>query len=87
VETHAQKVEGGDFACQEVGALSYDISSGLLVVAHRYTTIHLYQLNDFKPVFIRKWAIDDHTPTAVFFGQLSAGGPEIWSFGRDDGMV
>jgi hypothetical protein len=83
-------LEGGDFNCPEITGLDYDLSSGFLIVAHRYQNFHLFQIlinHEFTPKLIREWILDGHTPSAVCFGQLSAGGPDIWSFGRDDGIM
>lgn len=40
-----------------------------------------------KPVVVKSVQIPQHWPQAVCFGQTGVGGPEIWSFGREDGMM
>lgn len=40
-----------------------------------------------RPVVMKSIQIQQHWPQAVCFGQTGVGGPEIWSFGREDGIM
>ncbi|KAE9385590.1 hypothetical protein BT96DRAFT_949731 [Gymnopus androsaceus JB14] len=45
------------------------------------------EVSGIAPVVVKLIQIPQHWPQAVCFGQTGVGGPEIWSFGREDGMI
>lgn len=68
--------------------MAYDASSGQLAVVHRSEIVHRFIIDgSMKPVVIKLVVIPKHWPQAVAFGQTGVRGPELWSFGRDDGVV
>lgn len=72
----------------EISGITYDASSGQLAVVQRSESIHRFIVDpSMRLVVIRSVKIPQHWPQAVAFGQTGVGGPEIWSFGRDDGIV
>ncbi|KAG7093913.1 hypothetical protein E1B28_007549 [Marasmius oreades] len=86
-EVYCNRLEGGKDG-QEISAMAYDIKSCQLVVAHRSEKIHRFVIDaEMQPTKICSVRIANHYPQAVAFGQTAARGPEIWSFGRDDGKI
>ncbi|THU82482.1 hypothetical protein K435DRAFT_574295, partial [Dendrothele bispora CBS 962.96] len=75
-EVFCDRLNGGNLG-QEVSAISYDTSS-----IHRFTVDGAIRPTPMKSVTISK-----HWPQAVAFGQTGIRGPEIWSFGREDGEI
>ena len=68
--------------------MSYDMSSGQLAVVHRSEVVHRFIVDpSMKLIVVKSVAIPKHWPQAVAFGQMGVRGPEIWSFGRDDGVM
>ncbi|KAJ3836517.1 hypothetical protein F5878DRAFT_541232, partial [Lentinula raphanica] len=57
----------------EIVAMAYDTNSG--------------QLAAMVPRVISSVKIPKHWPQAVAFGQVGVRGPELWTFGREDGVV
>jgi hypothetical protein len=84
---YCNRLEGGKDG-QEISAMAYDVKSCQLVVAHRSEKIHRFVIDtEMQPTKISSVQIANHYPQAVAFGQTAARGPEIWSFGRDDGEM
>jgi hypothetical protein len=68
--------------------MAFDASSGQLAVVHRSETIHRFLVDGAMGLTtIKSVKIKKHWPQAVAFGQTAARGPELWSFGRDDGEM
>ena len=68
---------------QEVSGMAYNASSSQLAVV-----IHHFIIDgSMKPVVIKSVTVPKHWPHAVAFGQTGVRGPELWSFGRDDGIM
>jgi len=40
-----------------------------------------------RPMALKSVAISNHWPQGVAFGQTGVKGPELWTFGREDGMM
>ncbi|KAE9384686.1 hypothetical protein BT96DRAFT_841859, partial [Gymnopus androsaceus JB14] len=55
----------------EISGIAYDTNSGQLAVVH----------------LIKSVTIAKHWPQAVVFGQVGVRGPELWSFGHEDGVI
>ncbi|KAJ3888763.1 hypothetical protein F5879DRAFT_768871, partial [Lentinula edodes] len=87
VEVYCQRLTGGEDS-QEIVAMSYDIGSAQIAVVHRSQVVHRFLMNGaMHPNPLSSKNIPKHWPQAVGFGQTSARGPEIWSFGREDGVI
>lgn len=87
VEVYCQRLTGGEDS-QEIVAMSYDIGSAQIAVVHRSQVVHRFLMNGvMHPNPLSSKNIPKHWPQAVGFGQTSARGPEIWSFGREDGVM
>ncbi|KAF5344943.1 hypothetical protein D9757_014492 [Collybiopsis confluens] len=79
-------VGGADGA--EVSGMAYDTSSGQLAVVHRAEAVHRFLIDiGMIPRVIKSVTIAKHWPQAVAFGQVGVKGPELWSFGREDGVI
>lgn len=73
---------------QEISGMAYDASSGQLAVVHRSEAVHRFIVDGaMKPIGIKSVRVPKHWPQSVAFGQSGVRGPEIWSFGRDDGVM
>ncbi|KAK7030920.1 hypothetical protein VNI00_013866 [Paramarasmius palmivorus] len=87
VEVFCDLLTGGQDGL-EVAAMSYDITSGQLAVVHRSEVMHRFVIDGaMLPTSLKSVRLVKHWPEAVAFGQTSALGPEIWTFGREDGEV
>lgn len=87
VEVFCDRLTGGRDG-QEVSGMVYDPSSGQLAVVHRSEAIHRFVVDaSMVPHIVKSVAVPQHWPQAVAFGQTGVRGPEIWSFGRDDGVM
>ncbi|KAK7026735.1 hypothetical protein VNI00_015508 [Paramarasmius palmivorus] len=72
----------------EIVSLAYDINSMQLAVVHRSENIHLFYIDGAMVPRIKKSRkICHHWPQSVAFGMTTAGGVEVWSFGREDGDI
>jgi hypothetical protein len=68
--------------------MAYDASSGQLAVVHRSESIHRFIIDGAMfPTLLKSVAISKHWPQAVAFGQTGIRGPELWTFGREDGVM
>jgi hypothetical protein len=68
--------------------MAYDASSCQLAVVHRSEAIHRFIIDgSMKPVMVKSVLVPKHWPQAVAFGQTGVRGPELWSFGRNDGVM
>ncbi|KAF8831959.1 hypothetical protein HHX47_DHR1001085 [Lentinula edodes] len=86
-ETFCQRLTGGEDS-QEIVGMAYDIGSTQLAVIHRSQAVHRFIMNSsMHPSPLISKSILKHWPQAVGFGQTSARGPEIWTFGREDGVM
>ncbi|KAJ4465792.1 hypothetical protein C8J55DRAFT_406554, partial [Lentinula edodes] len=86
-ETFCQCLTGGEDS-QEIVGMAYDIGSTQLAVIHRSQAVHRFIMNSsMHPSPLISKSILKHWPQAVGFGQTSARGPEIWTFGREDGVI
>jgi hypothetical protein len=84
-EVHCDELAGGVDG-QEISAIAYDTKANQLAVAHRSEVVHRFVLDrQMRPTKVMSVKITAHYPQAVAFGHTAALGPEIWSFGRDDG--
>ncbi|KAJ3991056.1 hypothetical protein F5050DRAFT_1716398 [Lentinula boryana] len=62
--------------------------SGQLAVVHRAEAVHRFVIDGgMSPRTISSITIRDHWPQAVAFGQVGVRGPELWTFGREDGVI
>ncbi|KAF5381857.1 hypothetical protein D9757_008344 [Collybiopsis confluens] len=87
-EIYCNRLTGGKDGGQEVSAIAYDISSSQLAVVHRVEAVHRFVVDGgMIPRVISSVAIRNHWPQAVAFGQVGVRGPELWTFGRDDGVI
>ncbi|KAJ4477397.1 hypothetical protein J3R30DRAFT_3291224, partial [Lentinula aciculospora] len=57
---------------QEISAVAYDASSKQLAVVHQAEL---------------SVSIPKHWPQSVAFGQIGVRGPDLWTFGREDGAI
>ncbi|KAJ3720854.1 hypothetical protein C8R42DRAFT_567708, partial [Lentinula raphanica] len=71
-EIYCKRLEGGSNG-DEITAMAYDTNSG--------------QLAGMVPRTVKSVSIVRHWPQAVAFGQVGVRGPELWSFGREDGVI
>ncbi|KAJ3912018.1 hypothetical protein F5877DRAFT_54629 [Lentinula edodes] len=86
-ETYCKRLTGSAEA-QEIVGMAYDIGSTQLAVVHRSEVVHRFLVNSsMHPNPLGSKSISKHWPQAVGFGQTGARGPEIWSFGREDGVI
>ncbi|KAJ3933558.1 MAG: hypothetical protein NXY57DRAFT_867971, partial [Lentinula lateritia] len=86
-ETFCQRLTGGEDG-QEIVSMAYDIGSAQLAVVHRSQAVHRFLINSsMLPNSLNSKSILKHWPQAVGFGQTSPRGPEIWTFGREDGVI
>ncbi|KAE9387377.1 hypothetical protein BT96DRAFT_799932, partial [Gymnopus androsaceus JB14] len=76
IEIFCDRLTGGQDG-QEIAAMAYDASS-----VHRFIIDEL-----MLPMVLKSVAIAKHWPQAVAFGQTGVRGPELWSFGREDGVI
>ncbi|KAJ3990762.1 hypothetical protein F5050DRAFT_1816058 [Lentinula boryana] len=68
--------------------MAYDTSSGQLAVIHHAESIHRFVIDGgMIPCVVKSIKIVKHWPQAVAFGQVSARGPELWTFGQEDGVI
>lgn len=68
--------------------MAYDASSGQLAVVHRAEVIHRFIIDgSMCPTILKSVQIEHHWPQAVAFGQTGVRGPELWTFGREDGVM
>ncbi|KAK7029035.1 hypothetical protein VNI00_014745 [Paramarasmius palmivorus] len=73
---------------REVTAIAYDTTSGQLAVIHRSEVMHRFAIDGaMQPISLKSVRMMKHWPQAVAFGQTSALGPELWTFGREDGEI
>ncbi|KAE9399165.1 hypothetical protein BT96DRAFT_994134 [Gymnopus androsaceus JB14] len=85
-ETFCDRLTGGKDG-DEISAIAYDTNSGQIAVVHRAEAIHRFILDvGMIPRIIKSVTIAKHWPQAVAFGQVGVRGPELWSFGREDGI-
>ncbi|KAE9397090.1 hypothetical protein BT96DRAFT_795987, partial [Gymnopus androsaceus JB14] len=86
-ETFCDRLTGGKDG-DEISAIAYDTNSGQIAVVHRAEAIHRFILDvGMIPRIIKSVTIAKHWPQAVAFGQVGVRGPELWSFGREDGVI
>ncbi|KAJ3792473.1 hypothetical protein GGU11DRAFT_693401, partial [Lentinula aff. detonsa] len=86
-EIYCDRLVGGVNG-SEISAMAYDTNSGQLAVVHRAEAIHHFVIDvGMIPRLIKSVAIAKHWPQAVAFGQVGVRGPELWSFGREDGVI
>ncbi|KAJ3983692.1 hypothetical protein F5890DRAFT_1475174, partial [Lentinula detonsa] len=86
-EIYCNRLTGGKDG-QEISAMAYDNSSGQLAVVHRAEAVHRFVIDGgMSPRTISSITIRDHWPQAVAFGQVGVRGPELWTFGREDGVI
>ncbi|KAF5336660.1 hypothetical protein D9758_016746 [Tetrapyrgos nigripes] len=82
------KGTGGGENGQEITAIAFDVNSSQLAVVHRAEIVHRFIVDPLmRLTTIKSTRIKNHWPQAVSFGQTAACGPEIWSFGREDGEI
>jgi hypothetical protein len=68
--------------------MAYDTSSNQLAVVHRAESVHRFVIDgSMYPRSIKSVSIPNHWPQGVAFGQVGVRGPELWSFGREDGVM
>lgn len=68
--------------------MAYNASSGQLAVVHRLETVHRFVINGSMYLrVIKSVSIPKHWPQGVAFGQVGVRGPELWTFGREDGVM
>ena len=68
--------------------MAYDASSGQLAIVHQSEAIHQFIIDrSMRPMALKSVAISNHWPQGVAFGQTGVKGPELWTFGREDGMM
>ncbi|THU90380.1 hypothetical protein K435DRAFT_621841, partial [Dendrothele bispora CBS 962.96] len=86
-EVYCNRLEGG-LNGQEISAIAFDAVTGQLAVVHRAEAIHRFVVDPaMRLTVIKSVKIANHWPQAVAFGQTAARGPELWSFGREDGEI
>ena len=86
-ETFCDRLTGGKDG-DEISAIAYDTNSGQIAVMHCAEAIHQFILDvGMIPQIIKSVTIAKHWPQAVVFGQVGVRGPELWSFGREDGVM
>ncbi|KIK53084.1 hypothetical protein GYMLUDRAFT_102698, partial [Collybiopsis luxurians FD-317 M1] len=86
-EVFCERLLGGTNG-QEMSAMAYDPSSAQLAVVHRIEAIHRFVIDGgMVPRIIKSVTIPNHWPQAVAFGQVGVCGPELWTFGREDGVI
>ena len=72
----------------EISGIAYDTSSGQLSVVQHSESVHRFVIDpSMKPIVVKSVRIPEHWPQAVAFGQTGVRGPELWSFGREDGIM
>ncbi|KAE9389192.1 hypothetical protein BT96DRAFT_790439, partial [Gymnopus androsaceus JB14] len=62
----------GSVESEEISLMAYNPSSGHIVM---------------WIILVKLVAIPKHWPQAVGFGQSGVRGPELWTFGREDGVI
>jgi len=68
--------------------MAYDPSSGHLGIVHRSEAVHRFIIDGAMwPILVKSVAIAKHWPQAAVFGQSGVRGPELWTFGREDGVM
>ncbi|KAG7097806.1 hypothetical protein E1B28_005125 [Marasmius oreades] len=73
---------------QEISTIAYDMKANQLAIVHRSEVIHRFVLDgQMRPTRVVSVKITAHYPQAVAFRHTGVLGPEIWSFGRDDGDI
>ncbi|KAF5370955.1 hypothetical protein D9757_009869 [Collybiopsis confluens] len=86
-EIYCDRLASGESAT-EVSAMAYDVNSGQLAIVHRAEAVHRFLIDvGMIPRVIKSVTIVKHWPQAVAFGQVGVHGPELWSFGREDGVM
>ncbi|KAF5315995.1 hypothetical protein D9758_018718 [Tetrapyrgos nigripes] len=86
-EVYCNRLEGGEDG-QEIAAMAFDATSGQLAIVHRSEIVHRFVVGPLmRLTVVKSTRIKNHWPQAVAFGQTAARGPEIWSFGREDGEI
>ncbi|KAL0063175.1 hypothetical protein AAF712_009969 [Marasmius tenuissimus] len=86
-EVYCNRLDGGEYG-QEVSGIAFDPTSSQLAVVHRAESVHRFVIDPaMRLTPIKSVAIKMHWPQTVAFGQTTARGPEIWSFGREDGEI
>ncbi|KAJ3979681.1 hypothetical protein F5890DRAFT_1634821 [Lentinula detonsa] len=87
IEVTCERLEGGPDGL-EISGIAYDTSTGQLAVVQRSQSVHRFIVDvSMRLVVVKSVQIPQHWPQAVCFGQTGFGGPEIWSFGREDGII
>ena len=87
IEVYCNRLVGGADGL-EISGIAYDTSTGQLAVVQRSESVHRFIVDpSMRPVVVKSIQIPQHWPQAVCFGQTGVGGPEIWSFGREDGIM
>ncbi|KAJ3735321.1 hypothetical protein DFJ43DRAFT_982249, partial [Lentinula guzmanii] len=87
IEVTCERLEGGPDGL-EISGIAYDTSTGQLAVVQRSQSVHRFIVDvSMRLVVVKSVQIPHHWPQAVCFGQTGFGGPEIWSFGREDGII
>ncbi|KAJ3885009.1 hypothetical protein GG344DRAFT_59869, partial [Lentinula edodes] len=86
-EVFCRRLNGSEDG-QEIVGIAYDAGSAQLAVVHRSQVVHRFLMNSsMHPNSLSSKSISNHWPQSVGFGQTGARGPEIWSFGREDGVI
>ncbi|KAJ3905666.1 hypothetical protein F5879DRAFT_799112, partial [Lentinula edodes] len=86
-EVFCRRLNGGEDG-QEIVGIAYDAGSAQLAVVHRSQVVHRFLMNSsMHPNSLSSKSIPNHWPQSVGFGQTGARGPEIWSIGREDGVI
>lgn len=86
-ETFCDRLTGGKDGV-EISGIAYDTNSGQIAVVHRAEAIHRFILDvGMIPRVIKSVTIVNHWPQGVAFGHVGVRGPELWSFGREDGAM
>ncbi|KAJ3780659.1 hypothetical protein GGU10DRAFT_278984, partial [Lentinula aff. detonsa] len=87
IEISCERLVGGPDG-DEISGIAYDASSGQLGVVQRSESVHRFIIDpSMRPIVVRSVKIPRHWPQAVAFGQTGVRGPELWSFGREDGVI
>ncbi|KAJ3736779.1 hypothetical protein DFJ43DRAFT_989171, partial [Lentinula guzmanii] len=86
-EIYCDRLTGGKDG-QEISAMAYDASSKQLAVVHRAESVHRFMIDgSMYPRPVKSVSIPKHWPQSVAFGQIGVHGPDLWTFGREDGAI
>ncbi|KAE9405453.1 hypothetical protein BT96DRAFT_791368, partial [Gymnopus androsaceus JB14] len=86
-EVFSKRLTGGAEG-QEISSMAYNPSSGHLGVVHCSEAVHWFIIDGAMwPILVKLVAFPKHWPQAVGFGQSGVRRPELWTFGREDGVI